>query len=1411
MAPTRKLGELFYELGVRTEGLKKDLDQSERAFGKLTNFVLKNPVIALTAIGTAAAGAAVKAVQAAAQIDESMRKVASSVPAGTEGLKSLRQELERISLATGKTQDELAQASEVIARAGAGSAEEVAQRLRAAVDASQATGSNLEEIILGLDQTLDLFQISSVGASRALAELFTVARGRASLDDVFQTLEKAAPSIQKLGLDLPTASRALIQLTESGLSTEKAAIALKKLADGGEAGRKEVEKLAAVIPKAADPMSDLAKAAQQVNDAATNVGPRLRAELNAALITLGQEILPAVNSGLQFLLQGLQRLRGGTTKDLQNAFVSILDLGPRVFEGINGKNPRQWTVASGNIREVSRAVTQLAEAASEGRVDLQQFGVDGLGRLADNVARLSRLRIFDAQQQQDLRIFLKQITQAQAALVKLNQAGPGRASPPTGTTGGTDDSEEARKARLDEANRALDEARRKREESERELARAGDVAVAQRTQVAEALVSIGEATVATFVQLIDDYQTALRDAGFGKNEIKVLTQAKFGVKDVLKDLSVAKTGLAELNRLNEGSRDKQARTAEDRIRQQEAALAAAQRAGRAVEDIGKLVLSAANAFGELSDEATKALSAVIDVGAGIARAFSGDAAGGSTQLASGLLQLATQAFGKDPAAEERRRQHAENLAALKEISKNTGDLLGVSTSGRDIGSISRAVEGLLAQTGAAGGFRRFGTGPLRGINEANVLEAQTGLSFKEIEALAKSLGITLDGTKQSYVAFLAALKSIDLEAFGKGFTGQIRKLEIEARLDPKAFEGIDGIIKRLQVLAGPDGAPAIAKALEGIDVTSTEGRAAAIAKLTDVLRNVSSLSVEDLGGLSLDQFIEEILSAIEKLRDAEPAVRSASETFTDAMDAFAIAVELGSLTVGEKLDRAKALFADLFPDLASSLDFTSADSFKASIASIIDGFAADGELSDAEREQIAILRLMIDAFDGATPAAETFVDALSVLDAKFRLFNTSLTQQFEETFAALAKQFPEIAGLLDGIDITSPEGRAALEARIQAFFTSLAADGLTEQEQAIVDALTKIFGLAQNVADEAAKAAEDAATVEKARRQRILDNAENQIRLNDVTDPAEQLQIRVAALGKAFPELAQALDGFDLATQSGRDALEAWIRQMFETPGALEDTANAVGLSVEELIAKLLGLEDGADAATDAVQSLADQLQSAFDEIDFDVALNNITDPIAKLQKYARGIAATIPAISQALAGIDLSTATGRRQAEAALVALGKQTTDPTIRSAILNILDKIRTLEEDTAGLGGPDPLAAKNSALNVQSAATVTEVTANRWLDVMTTDLALSRERNAILAQIFASVASAPIIRPPALAGAVAAGPGTVINVEIPVNFLGPVTTADATELAALLQQSIYRVITQELAVQLQVSQRLAGKAAA
>ena len=191
MAPTRRLAELFYDLRAKTEGLDKDLQGAERSFGKFTNYVLKNPVLAIGAVGTALLGVAIKAARMAEDVEKGMRRVQIATTGGAAEIKVLRAQIEGMSVATGRTQAELAKAAALAAKS-AGSTEEIAQRLQAALDVSQATGEDLEHILEAVDDVLDTFGLSSDKAAESLATLFSAARGRESIVTLFEDIEVGA-------------------------------------------------------------------------------------------------------------------------------------------------------------------------------------------------------------------------------------------------------------------------------------------------------------------------------------------------------------------------------------------------------------------------------------------------------------------------------------------------------------------------------------------------------------------------------------------------------------------------------------------------------------------------------------------------------------------------------------------------------------------------------------------------------------------------------------------------------------------------------------------------------------------------------------------------------------------------------------------------------------------------------------------------------------------------------------------------------------------------------------------------------------------------------------------------------------------------------------------------------------------
>ncbi|MBK8645297.1 MAG: hypothetical protein IPN16_01860 [Gemmatimonadetes bacterium] len=164
-----------------------------------------------------------------------------------------------------------------------------------------------------------------------------------------------------------------------------------------------------------------------------------------------------------------------------------------------------------------------------------------------------------------------------------------------------------------------------------------------------------------------------------------------------------------------------------------------------------------------------------------------------------------------------------------------------------------------------------------------------------------------------------------------------------------------------------------------------------------------------------------------------------------------------------------------------------------------------------------MLRAVREAYKSTIPEAQKFSDALGVLQDRFAIFGTSAIDQFTALADALGEQFPSIGELLQGLDLkTDPQALDTLKARAQAIFDALAEGGVTTEEQAIIDAIKQILRPPMRPT-RSRETPRDRLAAESARRQAILDRAETRIRLNDVTDPAEQLRIRVAALSEAFP------------------------------------------------------------------------------------------------------------------------------------------------------------------------------------------------------------------------------------------------------------------------------------------------------
>ena len=1015
----------------------------------------------------------------------------------------------------------------------------------------------------------------------------------------------------------------------------------------------------------------------------------------------------------------------------------------------------------------------------------------------------------------------------------LEQKTSARRTPATAST--------STSAEVDAANKALDALKAKANEN-REA-----VAAAVRKATTD-LASLAGDTVLVLTQQIDELTQKFRALGASDSEIlqivaplEAARKAATALNGAAKTISIPDSVRRELGLLpkelkagTEGAADASQSLAAGFSDALDVALGIATAIDGASASTTRLISGAAQAasgFAKIAELATQAggLGALFSSGAGIASALPG--LGAVVGGVGSLIAALTAKPAVDPLVQQQLRLMAENNQRLADLRDGLSEV-ALSVGGRATAAVRDvAVQQFVPAAEGEGGIGGLGE---RLIPDILADLRKAGVGLEQLRAIARDFNITLSDTptQAELLQLQEAIKSFTLDKLTDSLQGALKQLELLARVNPAQYGGLAGILKQIDLFAGPKGVPAIAEALNGLNLQTSEGRAAAIEKLMGLLENIGSLDVGDLGSLNPDEFLQAIVQLITGLQEA---VKSPSDQFTAALEAFGVAVEFGTLTAEEKLNKARDLFATLFPELAASVDTSSADSFKTSIQSIIDGFAADGVLTEAEKTQIAVLKQLAGAFDDATGAGTALVDAFTVLEDRFEIFGTSVADQITAILAEVTSDdsigknagFSLLKGLTEGLDLATEEGNAELRKRAQAIYDQLAEGGITESEQAIVDILKRVLGLGAQLAGDAAKTAEQLAEQARAAvlaaRAAIFSLADAFLAVNDITDPVEILKAKMQALLKAFPSLIDMLTQFDVSTQEGRDALEKWIKSLIDSPEALANMAKEMGISVDELIRWLLGLESAADDATTKVQSLADTLQAAFDEVEFGLNLEGISDPIERLKRTVKGIAGLLPEIDQALAGLDLTTEAGRKQAEARLIALGNSTTDKTLRDAILKLLGQIRGI---SAG-GGPSALgggggglssAGAASSQNIAAATSITEVTANRLVDLFGRNVVATEGILAALTGSLARTLALPSpVAPPALPSAVAgafgtssgSGAGVSLSVPITLQFMGSVTTASEDELARLVQQRIYELFQGALATELQVAVRRAGLA--
>lgn len=270
------------------------------------------------------------------------------------------------------------------------------------------------------------------------------------------------------------------------------------------------------------------------------------------------------------------------------------------------------------------------------------------------------------------------------------------------------------------------------------------------------------------------------------------------------------------------------------------------RAVDAMRGIGALVEQGSKLSAALKPGSGVGTLGKIGIGIGIA--------GGIASLAAGLLN--------DPERAQRRADLLANTEALRLLTARAGDLATSSLAGSVLERLRGGIGSAVSQfDGAPGFFKNSGLNAL--------VAERIGVSTAELTAYAETLGIALNGTLDSLRALAAAATAADLKQYTATFAGSMQRLQDSLTADG-ITDAIEVLSRKIGVLTAPTtGFPALAQALDGVDVSTADGRASALERVRALFAQVQDgrLTAGQFGGLSLGDARTSLLDLITSLRD----------------------------------------------------------------------------------------------------------------------------------------------------------------------------------------------------------------------------------------------------------------------------------------------------------------------------------------------------------------------------------------------------------------------------------------------------------------------------------------------------------------------------------------------------------------
>jgi hypothetical protein len=824
MARSIRLATLFVEFESNAKGFRRDLQDNQRALGRLTEFVQKNTLVAIGALGAAAAAAALKAAQMAAAFDASARKIAAVVPGATARLEDLKKVANDLATSKGLSSEAVLGGLNAVARQGVADLEHLKARFETVQKTADATGASFDEVAAGLDQALDVFGLADADLEKVAARLASVSEGKFPIEDLFGALQASARTAKDAGISFDAVVGRLSVLVAEGKNAKQSAAQLKEELDKGRAS---FDKLPKAIGNTAD---QIARLNERAATAAGSV-ERMQAQVSERFLERVRASGSAINT---YFITPIERLILLLTDPLLTG------------DGLGRALAGALALANGDVRsalEIAKrrpATTSVPAPLSTsgpghgfaGSTGGPNFGRDANGDLVLSGTGLSGPAAIDS-----------------ALVAKAAQF-----------------SEEVRDALVKASDTLVDDMALALGELENKYREVSAALTADQRRLFEE----------QFAQLQKDLATQIKAESITQGLTPTLgtTSERGSLKlkgdaDALEDATKGAADQAERYKRAQIDADRGVQQSRDHVRQQADAI---QRAVRDAVQLGE-------AFGVLDENVGKALEGIGQVASELSVvAKNGLSFSSVLTIGAGVASVLGGLLGESADAKRDREIREQNTEAIHELTK----ALTTQTSGQQAGTARQAVGALLAAGVSGVGRGKFSAG--FDPDAVAALLRPFGLTLKELEDILKDINPDLQLNTSSSRDFIntlrqmqQALDELNFRAFAESFAGQLQMLNDQFQL----FDITDPIeqLKQLEAL-GEKSSPFIKSLLEGLDLTTQAGREEAARRIAEAYSRLGKdtknggLTADELGKLSSEELRQYLLDLDRRVKEIDNGSQS---------------------------------------------------------------------------------------------------------------------------------------------------------------------------------------------------------------------------------------------------------------------------------------------------------------------------------------------------------------------------------------------------------------------------------------------------------------------------------------------------------------------------------------------------------